>query len=42
MQYVVEALQKLSRRFNWRKTGFKHPNKHEFFKTLSRYFHEGK
>ena len=30
MQYVIQILQKLNERFNSRRPGFKHPDKHEF------------
>ena len=41
LQYVGETAQKLNERFNFHKTGFRHPTKHGHCRILSTHFNEG-
>ena len=42
LQYVGETVQKLNERFNFHKTGFRHPQKHGHCRILSEHFTIGK
>lgn len=41
LQYVGETCQRLNERFNWHRSGFKHPEKYGFCHILSDHFHKG-